>query len=105
MVNYFMILRPLIIQNSKLKISTGLFLALSLLFSALNSFQSSAQTILNSPLSYVGMGELDEGGSPSNAMMGGLGVSNSNGIYANVINPALLARNRYTVFEVGAKAE
>lgn len=100
-----MILRPLIIQNSNLKTSRALFLALSLLFSALNSFQSSAQTILNSPLSYVGMGELDEGGSPSNAMMGGLGVSNSNGIYANVINPALLARNRYTVFEVGAKAE
>ncbi|MHA8101600.1 hypothetical protein PQG46_07155 [Aquirufa nivalisilvae] len=105
MVNYFMILRPLIIQNSNLKTSRALFLALSLLFSALNSFQSSAQTILNSPLSYVGMGELDEGGSASNAMMGGLGVSNSNGIYANVINPALLARNRYTVFEVGAKAE
>lgn len=100
-----MILRPLIIQNSNLKTSRALFLALSLLFSALNSFQSSAQTILNSPLSYVGMGELDEGGSPSNAMMGGLGVSNSNGIYANVINPALLARNRYTVLEVGAKAE
>lgn len=100
-----MILRPLIIQNSNLKTSRALFLALSLLFSALNSFQSSAQTILNSPLSYVGMGELDEGGSPSNAMMGGLGVSTSNGIYANVINPALLARNRYTVFEVGAKAE
>ncbi|MFL0161432.1 hypothetical protein [Aquirufa salirivi] len=105
MVNYFMILRPLIIQNSKLKTSRVLFLALSLFISAVVSFETSGQTILNSPLSYIGMGELDEGGSPSNAMMGGIGVSNSNGIYANMINPALLARNRYTVFEVGAKTE
>ncbi|MCZ2472574.1 hypothetical protein G9H62_06970 [Aquirufa ecclesiirivi] len=105
MVNYFMILRPLIIQNTKLKTSRVLFLALSLFISAVVSFETSGQTILNSPLSYIGMGELDEGGSPSNAMMGGLGVSNSNGIYANMINPALLARNRYTVFEVGAKTE
>ena len=66
---------------------------------------ASAQTILNSPYSYVGMGELDEGHSASNAMMSGLGVSNSNGIYSSVINPALLARNRYTSFEVGLSTE
>ncbi|MHA8065376.1 hypothetical protein V7S76_01725 [Aquirufa sp. ROCK2-A2] len=64
-----------------------------------------AQSILNSPYSYVGMGELDEGHSSSNIMMSGLGVSNSNGIYSSVINPALLARNRYTSFEVGVNTE
>jgi hypothetical protein len=64
-----------------------------------------AQTILNSPYSYIGMGELDQGYSTSNIMMGGLGVSNSNGIYSSVVNPALLARNRYTSFEVGVNTE
>lgn len=64
-----------------------------------------AQSILNSPYSYVGMGELDAGYSTSNIMMGGLGVSNSNGIYSSVVNPALLARNRYTGFEVGVNTE
>ncbi|RXK49762.1 hypothetical protein ESB04_06200 [Aquirufa rosea] len=100
-----MIIRPLITQNLTFKTSRGFLIALSLIFNALLSFSSSAQTILNSPLSYIGMGELDEGGSPTSAMMGGLGVSNSNGIYTNMLNPALLARNRYTVFEVGVKTE
>ncbi len=78
------------------------FSTLSLIF-----FQTEirAQSILNSPYSYVGMGELDAGYSTSNIMMGGLGVSNSNGIYSSVINPALLARNRYTGFEVGVNTE
>ncbi len=63
------------------------------------------QSILNSPLSYIGMGELYPVDAPSNTMMGGLGVSNSNGIYSNVINPALLARNHYTVFEASVNTE
>jgi hypothetical protein len=64
-----------------------------------------AQTIVNSPLSYIGMGEMYPSETPSNAMMGGIGVSNSNGIYSNQMNPALLARNRYTVLEAGVNAE
>ena len=64
-----------------------------------------AQSILNSPLSYIGMGELYPAEPATNVMMGGIGVSNSNGIYANSINPALLARNHYTVFEVGVNTE
>jgi hypothetical protein len=64
-----------------------------------------AQTIVNSPLSYIGMGEIYPAETPSNAMMGGIGISNSNGIYSNQMNPALLARNRYTVLEAGINAE
>lgn len=65
----------------------------------------SAQTIVNSPLSYIGMGEMYPSETPSNSMMGGIGISNSNGIYSNQMNPALLARNRYTVLEAGLNAE
>jgi hypothetical protein len=69
------------------------------------SFGMRAQTIQNSPLSYIGMGELYTPEAATNSMMGGIGVSNSNGIYSNVLNPALLARNHYTVFEVGIHGE
>ena len=69
------------------------------------SFGMQAQTIQNSPLSYIGMGELYTPEAATNSMMGGIGVSNSNGIYTNVLNPALLARNHYTVFEVGIHGE
>ena len=69
------------------------------------SFGVQAQTIQNSPLSYIGMGELYTPEAATNSMMGGIGVSNSNGIYTNVLNPALLARNHYTVFEVGIHGE
>lgn len=64
-----------------------------------------AQTILNSPYSYLGMGEIQKGENVTNMMMGGIGVSNSNGIYTNVVNPALLARNRWTNLEVGVNTE
>jgi hypothetical protein len=64
-----------------------------------------AQTILNSPYSYLGMGEIQSGDNATQMMMGGIGVSNSNGIYANMVNPALLARNHYTNFEVGVNTE
>jgi hypothetical protein len=64
-----------------------------------------AQTILNSPYSYLGMGEIQSGDNATQMMMGGIGVSNSNGIYANMVNPALLARNRYTNLEVGVNTE
>ena len=59
----------------------------------------------NSPFSYLGIGEVYTGGTAVQSMMGGLGVANSNGIYINTLNPALLARNRYTVFEMGVNME
>ena len=64
-----------------------------------------AQTILNSPYSYLGMGEIQGSENATQMMMGGIGVSNSNGIYTNVVNPALLARNRWTNLEVGINTE
>lgn len=64
-----------------------------------------SQTILNSPYSYIGMGEVDPNIAPSQLAMGGIGVSSSNGIYVNTQNPALLARNRYTTFEAGINVE
>ena len=69
--------------------------------SFLTSNTSNAQEV-NSPLSFIGLGDQNSGATVNNVMMGGLGVANANGIYANVNNPALLARNRYVVFEVGA---
>ena len=68
------------------------------------TFKTNAQQT-NSPFSYLGIGELYSGGTAVNSMMGGLGVANSNGIYINTLNPALLARNRYTVFEMGLNME
>ncbi|MHA8107776.1 hypothetical protein [Aquirufa sp. A-Brett2-W8] len=64
-----------------------------------------AQTILNSPYSYLGMGEIQGSENATQMMMGGIGVSNSNGIYTNMVNPALLARNRWTNLEVGVNTE
>jgi hypothetical protein len=81
------------------------FFCASFCFSFGISQTSFAQTIVNSPLSYIGMGEIYPAETPSNSMMGGIGISNSNGIYSNQMNPALLARNRYTVLEAGINAE
>lgn len=67
------------------------------------TFINAQQT--NSPLSYLGVGEVYTGGTAVQSAMGGLGVANSNGIYINTLNPALLARNRYTTFEMGVNME
>ncbi len=96
-----MIYNQLTHLNKKLLNVFGLSFVFLLVF--LSHLQ--AQTIVNSPLSYIGMGELYAPETPSNSMMGGIGVSNSNGIYSNQINPALLARNHYTMFEVGVNTE
>jgi hypothetical protein len=96
-----MIYNQLTHLNKKVLASLGLFLTFFASF--LPSIH--AQTIVNSPLSYIGMGELYTPDAPSNSMMGGIGVSNSNGIYSNQINPALLVRNHYTMFEVGVNTE
>ena len=85
-----------------LKVSSkSLFL---IVYCLLISTQSKAQQT-NSPFSYLGVGEVYTGGTAVQAAMGGLGVANSNGIYINTLNPALLARNRYTVFEMGVNME
>lgn len=69
------------------------------------SLNLNAQTIQNSPYSYIGIGEEVESNiSINHSMMGGLGVAASNGIYSNLINPALLARNPFTVFETSIGA-
>lgn len=65
---------------------------------------SYAQNFGNSPYSQVGIGEMLGSTFSHQAGMGGVGVSNNSisllNIYNN-INPALLARNRLTVFEAG----
>ena len=77
-----------------------LLIANCLLFTSKTNAQQT-----NSPFSYLGIGEVYTGGTAIHSMMGGLGVANSNGIYVNTLNPALLARNRYTVFEMGVNME
>lgn len=96
-----MIYNQLTHLNKKVLASFVLFVAFFAAFLP-NTY---AQTIVNSPLSYIGMGELYTPETPSNSMMGGIGVSNSNGIYSNQINPALLVRNHYTMFEAGINVE
>jgi hypothetical protein len=66
--------------------------------------QANAQET-NSPYSFLGVGEVFSGGNAVNAMSGGLGIASSNGLYINTINPAMLVRNRYTVFEMGVNTE
>ena len=60
-----------------------------------------AQGLGNSPYSAIGVGELLSPGYSPNNGMGDAGVSSANPLYINAINPALLARNRYTMFDVG----
>lgn len=86
-------------------ISKHLYKAILLCLLAALSTPLFSQTILNSPYSYIGMGEVDPNIAPSQLAMGGIGVSSSNGIYVNTQNPALLARNRYTTFEAGLNVE
>jgi hypothetical protein len=62
----------------------------------------SQQGLANSPLSQFGIGDILPPAFAAQAMMGGTGVSNSNGIYINNVNPALLVRNRNTVLDFGA---
>ncbi|MDZ7896477.1 MAG: outer membrane protein transport protein [Arcicella sp.] len=81
-------------------ISNCLFIIFTL-FST--TFIKAQQT--NSPFSYLGIGEVATGGTAVQSAMGGLGVASSNGVYINTLNPALLARNRYTTFEMGVNME
>jgi hypothetical protein len=81
-------------------ISNCLFIIFTL-FST--TFIKAQQT--NSPFSYLGVGEVATGGTAVQDAMGGLGVASSNGVYISTLNPALLARNRYTTFEMGVNME
>jgi hypothetical protein len=61
----------------------------------------------NTPYSVFGFGDLADPASTSQAMMGGTGASFSNAFYVNLINPALLVKNRvannlkYVAFDIG----
>jgi hypothetical protein len=64
-----------------------------------------AQGLGNAPYSAIGVGELMSSGyAPTNGM-GEAGVSNANPLYVNSLNPALLAANRYTMFDVGVMGQ
>ncbi|WP_234733340.1 hypothetical protein [Tellurirhabdus bombi] len=73
----------------------------SLLLIGLSPLASQGQGLGNSPYTSQGIGELYGDNNIWNMGMGGIGVSNANGFHLNTSNPALLARNRNTVFEVG----
>ncbi len=60
-----------------------------------------AQGLGNAPYSAIGLGEVLSKGYSANAGMGDAGVSMSLPLYINPLNPALLARNRFTMFDVG----
>lgn len=63
----------------------------------------------NSPYSSIGIGELSEESNAAQDMMGGVGVSSANGFYVNLINPALVVKNKslgaykYVSFSIGLK--
>lgn len=59
----------------------------------------------NSPFSVLGVGEIINPGNIRNDGMGGMGISAPHPLYGNVINPANLAYNTYTYFDVGVVAE
>jgi hypothetical protein len=60
------------------------------------------QGLGNSPYTVLGVGEPYSDAFSSNLASGGAGVSSSNGIHINNLNPALWVRNRYTTYEFGA---
>jgi hypothetical protein len=66
------------------------------LFSEVN-----AQGLGNSPYSSLGMGELYNDSFSANTGTGQAGVSSSNGLQINNLNPALWVRNKYTTLDFG----
>lgn len=75
-------------------------LGLAITWSTISS--SHAQGLGNSPYSVFGVGEPYSDAFSSSLAMGQAGVSTSNGIHINNLNPALWVRNRFTTFEFGA---
>ncbi len=84
------------------------FLAISFLAVCISQF-SFAQGQGNSPYSAIGIGEISEESNAAQDMMGGVGVANANGFYVNLLNPALIVKNRslgaykYVSFSIGLK--
>lgn len=77
-------------------------LLLGAVISSTSFSDAQAQGLGNSPYSVLGVGESYSDAFSTNQGMGGTGVSTSNGIHINNVNPALWVRNRYTTFEFGA---
>jgi hypothetical protein len=84
----------------KNKISIKITFLLSIAFFA-NTILIYGQGLGNAPYSSLGLGEILPIGYSENQAMGGVGVASSLGISVNTLNPALLARNKYTVFSMG----
>lgn len=58
-----------------------------------------------SPYSSKGIGEIQGLGLTQNNGMGGVGISNGNGMFYNNANPALLYKNNLSVFSIGMAGE
>jgi hypothetical protein len=78
------------------------YISIVFIFSSLHSF---SQTLGNSPYSSLGLGERLPVGYAENQGMAGVGVASSLGLNINTLNPALLARNKYTVFSMGMNGQ
>ncbi len=80
--------------------------SLILLFTAQLAF---SQGQGNTPYSVFGIGELADVSTASQEMMGGTGASFGNAFYVNLINPAMLIKNRvannlkYVAFDIGVR--
>lgn len=81
----------------------------SLIITLLSFTTAFSQGQGNSPYSVIGIGELASQTVAAQDMMGGAGTSFANGFYVNVLNPALVAKNRvvgsykYVAFNVGLR--
>lgn len=64
-------------------------------------FSGFSQDLGNSPYSRAGIGDINQGGFAIQEGMGSSGVSYSIPFFINPLNPALLSRNRNTIFEAG----
>lgn len=67
--------------------------------------QSFAQGLGNSPYSPIGLGDISNGTSVANDMMGGTGVSFGGRIGANLQNPAMLVKNSFVGFNIGLSGQ
>ena len=82
-----------------------MFFKKKILFPALfllTALQGWGQANNNSPYSQYGLGDFAPQSFISQTAMGGVGVSNGNGISISNVNPALLVRSRFTVLDLGA---
>jgi hypothetical protein len=87
----------------KNKISSILFV-----FTLIISQNIFGQSLGNSPYSSLGLGERLPIGYAENQAMAGIGVASvfgASGLYINNLNPALLARNKFTMFSMGMNGQ